>query len=245
MAKWCRVGSDDVESLCLTLPPIMSCVLAALRARLFVPASIQKGLNLFKTLSDYPALSTLQSRGCPVVMALTTISGLTLSKAPYPQLLAYKAPSSGDQSSSVQKIQTMAVSEGHVLNIDASAVPKNVTGGSKYNPVSNQRVTSGVGRGSLFDTDDLDGLGAADRVSIFSGASGRSKTTSHVIKQLEAEEVMEQAKADAAMAEANATLYRDMQDEELRQLEQGGEEGDSLPSLFFILVQRTRRFVKG
>ncbi|TRY71182.1 hypothetical protein TCAL_17321 [Tigriopus californicus] len=152
----------------------------------------------------------------------------------------------------------MAVHEGHVLNIDASAVPNNITGGSKYNPVSSERVTSGVGRGSLFETDDVEGV-PADRVSVFSGASGRSKTTSQleaaaklpwyrgvtckdirdimptllillggllimifvipyafssVIKQLEAEQIMEKAKADAALAEANATYYRQLQEQD-------------------------------
>lgn len=80
----------------------------------------------------------------------------------------------------------MAVEDGHILNIDGNA------GGSKYTKNDTNRVSSGVGRNSLFATtsDDVEeGLtanGGGDRQSLKSGAEGsaRSRTAS----QIEADE---------------------------------------------------------
>jgi len=82
----------------------------------------------------------------------------------------------------------MTVEEGHVLNIDG-------TNANKYKPgASADRSMSAVSRGSAFhhasDLEEGGGGGAggtsggggphADRVSVLSGASGRSKTTSQI-----------------------------------------------------------------
>jgi len=72
----------------------------------------------------------------------------------------------------------MTVEEGHVLNIDGS------TNSNKYK--QGDRSMSAVSRGSAFhvtsDVEDGGGGGGphADRVSVLSGASGRSKTTSQL-----------------------------------------------------------------
>ena len=142
-------------------------------------------------------------------------------------------------------VRTMTVEEGHVLNIDGST-------SNKYKP--GDRNMSAVSRGSAFhvtsDVEDGGGGGPhADRVSVLSGASGRSKTTSQleaaaklpwyrgvtckdikditptvliliggllimifvipyafssVIKQLEAEQILEAAREKARMAEFEA-----------------------------------------
>jgi len=77
-------------------------------------------------------------------------------------------------------VRTMTVEEGHVLNIDG-------TNASKYK--SSERNMSAVSRGSAFHvTSDVEEggstigppAGASDRVSVLSGASGRSKTTSQL-----------------------------------------------------------------
>ena len=78
----------------------------------------------------------------------------------------------------------MTVEEGHVLNIDG-------TNASKYKAgASGERNMSAVSRGSAFNpaSDVEEGGGGpgggantnADRVSVLSGASGRSKTTSQL-----------------------------------------------------------------
>lgn len=72
----------------------------------------------------------------------------------------------------------MTVEEGHVLNIDGS------TNSNKYK-TQGDRSMSAVSRGSAFhvtsDVEDGGGGGPhADRVSVLSGASGRSKTTSQL-----------------------------------------------------------------
>jgi len=76
-------------------------------------------------------------------------------------------------------VRTMTVEEGHVLNIDGS------TNSNKYK--QGDRSMSAVSRGSAFhvtsDVEDGGGGGGgphADRVSVLSGASGRSKTTSQL-----------------------------------------------------------------
>ena len=86
-------------------------------------------------------------------------------------------------------VRTMTVEEGHVLNIDG-------TNANKYKKAdSDSRNMSAVSRGSNFQvTSDVEGgnsttegppgILSGDRVSVLSGASGRSKTTS----QLEAAE---------------------------------------------------------
>lgn len=98
----------------------------------------------------------------------------------------------------------MAVDEGHVLNIDAaSAVSNGASNGGKGSPAtaankyksSDHRAVSGVGRGGTTGgnfltlqtepSDMEEGATAnnpltADRVSVLSGASGRSKTTSQL-----------------------------------------------------------------
>jgi len=80
-------------------------------------------------------------------------------------------------------VRTMTVEEGHVLNIDG-------TNANKYK--STERNMSAVSRGSAFHvTSDVEEgtipnptfvgpTGASDRVSVLSGASGRSKTTSQI-----------------------------------------------------------------
>lgn len=76
-------------------------------------------------------------------------------------------------------VRTMTVEEGHVLNIDG-------TNANKYK--STERNMSAVSRGSAFHvTSDVEEgnstvgpPGTSDRVSVLSGASGRSKTTSQI-----------------------------------------------------------------
>lgn len=66
-------------------------------------------------------------------------------------------------------VRTMTVEEGHVLNIDGTK--------DKYKAKSN--MSSAVSRGLTSDVEE--GAGPhADRVSVLSGASGRSKTTSQL-----------------------------------------------------------------
>ena len=103
----------------------------------------------------------------------------------------------------------MTVEEGHVMNIDGSAstiqgsasattAAASSSTGAKYKPVSTQgdggggggRLPSGVGRNSLFPNAEGGGEDALstggggppldDRVSVLSGASGRSKTASQL-----------------------------------------------------------------
>ena len=79
----------------------------------------------------------------------------------------------------------MTVEEGHVLNIDGV----NNSAANKYKQADRkgERSMSAVSRGSAFqvtsDVEDGGGHGGgttADRVSVLSGASGRSKTTSQL-----------------------------------------------------------------
>ena len=76
----------------------------------------------------------------------------------------------------------MTVEEGHVLNIDGV---NNAANKYKHNN-RGERSMSAVSRGSAFqvtsDVEDGGGGGGAtaDRVSVLSGASGRSKTTSQL-----------------------------------------------------------------
>ena len=82
-------------------------------------------------------------------------------------------------------VRTMMVEEGHVLNIDG-------TNANKYKKAdSDSRNMSAVSRGSNFQvTSDVEGgnsttegppgILSGDRVSVLSGASGRSKTTSQI-----------------------------------------------------------------
>ena len=86
-------------------------------------------------------------------------------------------------------VRTMTVEEGHVLNIDGV----NNSAANKYKQDrKGERSMSAVSRGSAFqvtsDVEDGGGHGGggggggntADRVSVLSGASGRSKTTSQL-----------------------------------------------------------------
>jgi len=76
-------------------------------------------------------------------------------------------------------VRTMTVEEGHVLKIDG-------TNANKYK--STERNMTAVSRGSNFHvTSDVEEgnstvgpPGASDRVSVLSGASGRSRTTSQI-----------------------------------------------------------------
>ena len=76
-------------------------------------------------------------------------------------------------------MRTMTVEEGHVLNIDGVNNAAN-----KYKHNKGERSMSAVSRGSAFqvtsDVEDGGGGATADRVSVLSGASGRSKTTSQL-----------------------------------------------------------------
>ena len=77
-------------------------------------------------------------------------------------------------------MRTMTVEEGHVLNIDGV----NNSAANKYKKDRGERSMSAVSRGSAFqvtsDVEDGGGGQTADRVSVLSGASGRSKTTSQL-----------------------------------------------------------------
>ena len=77
-------------------------------------------------------------------------------------------------------VRTMTVEEGHVLNIDGV----NNSAAKKYKQDRGERSMSAVSRGSAFqvtsDVEDGGGGTTADRVSVLSGASGRSKTTSQL-----------------------------------------------------------------
>lgn len=71
----------------------------------------------------------------------------------------------------------MTVEEGHVLNIDGG--PPAAAAGSKYKE-GGDRAVSAISRGSAFQTvnSDVEDGGGHDRVSVLSGGSGKSKTTS-------------------------------------------------------------------
>ena len=77
-------------------------------------------------------------------------------------------------------VRTMTVEEGHVLNIDGV----NNSAAKKYKHDKGEHSMSMLSQGSAFqvtsDVEDGRGGTTADRVSVMSGASGRSKATSQL-----------------------------------------------------------------